>query len=83
MGNSQLDSSQEVFKDDFEFLEKVKKVKAKKNIDPLILFVEYNILADKYAKLLKNTVRIAKMSDLAQKKLVKYKELMDTLRNID
>jgi hypothetical protein len=82
MSKEILDATEQTFKDDFAFLEKIKKVKASKDIDPLMLMVEYNVLAEKYGKLLKNTVRIAKNGDKAQKKLIKYKELMDTMRDI-
>lgn len=77
-----LDETEQTFKEDFDFLEKVKKIKNEKSIDPLMLMVEYRVLAEKYAKLLKNAVRISKMGDKAQKKLIKYKELMDTMRNL-
>ncbi len=78
----QLDETEQTFKEDFAFLEKIKKIKANKNIDSLMLTIEYNVLADRYFKLLKNAVRIAKTGDKAQKKLLRYKELMDTMRNI-
>lgn len=77
-----LDETEQTFKEDFAFLDKIKKVRANKDIDPLMLMVEYSVLAEKYTKLLKNTVRIAKNGDKAQKKLIKYKELMDTMRDI-
>jgi hypothetical protein len=78
-----LDETEQTFADDFAFLEKVKRIKSQKDIDILVLTQEYNILAEKYGKLLKNAVRIAKNGDKAQKKLIKYKELMDTMRNVD
>lgn len=77
-----LDETEQTFKEDFDFLEKIKKVKANKDIDPLMLMVEYQVLAEKYNKLLKNAVRMARNGDKAQKKLIKYKELMDTMRDI-
>ena len=78
-----LDDTEQTFAEDFAFFEKVKKIKSQKDIDILVLTQEYNILAEKYGKLLKNAVRIAKNGDKAQKKLIKYKELMDTMRNVD
>jgi hypothetical protein len=83
MAQEILDETEKSFKDDIAFLEKIKKVKANKEIEPLMLMIEYQVLAEKYSKLLKNTIRIAKMGDKAQKKLIKYKELMDTMRNVD
>jgi hypothetical protein len=82
MENKNLDETEQTFKDDIAFLDKIKSVKEKKEIDPVILMVEYQVLAEKYAKLLKQTIRIAKMGDKAQKKLIKYKELMDVMRNL-
>ena len=82
MAEEILDETEQTFKEDFAFLEKTKKVKSNKDIDPLMLMVEYQVLAEKYGKLLKNAVRIAKNGDKAQKKLIKYKELMDTMRNV-
>lgn len=70
------------FKEEFAFLEKVNKIKADSTLNPMILKAEYGRLAEKYAQLLKNAVRIAKMGDKAQKKLIKYKDLLDTMRNI-
>lgn len=83
MAEKILDDTEQTFADDFAFLEKVKKIKSQKDIDILVLTQEYNILVEKYGKLLKNAVRIAKNGDKAQKKLIKYKELMDTMRNVD
>jgi|WetSurMetagenome_2_1015567.scaffolds.fasta_scaffold141984_2 hypothetical protein len=83
MTEKTLDETEQTFADDFEFLERIKKIKSKKDIDMIELILEYNILAEKYGKLLKNAVRIAKNGDKAQKKLIKYKDLMDTMRNVD
>lgn len=83
MADNKLDETEQTFKDDFAFLERIKKIKGNKNIELIILHMEYQVLAEKYTKLLKNAVRIAKMGDKAQKKLLKYKDLMDTIRNID
>ncbi len=82
MAEEIFDETEQTFKEDFAYLEKIKKVKANKDIDPLMLMIEYQVLAEKYNKLLKNAVRISKMGDKAQKKLIKYKELMDTMRNM-
>ena len=82
MAEEILDETEQTFKEDFAFLERIKKVKANADIDPLMLTMEYNVLAEKYNKLLKNAVRISKTGDKAQKKLIKYKELMDTMRNM-
>ena len=82
MKEETMDAAEQTFKDDLAYLEKIKKVKSKKDIEILELMIEYNVLAEKYGKLLKNAVRIARMGDKAQKKLMKYKELMDTMRNI-
>lgn len=82
MAQEIMDETEQSFKDDIAFLEKIKKVKANKEIEPMILMIEYQVLAEKYSKLLKNAIRIAKMGDKAQKKLIKYKELMDTMRNM-
>jgi hypothetical protein len=80
MNEKEFDETEQTFKDEIAYLEKIKSIKEKKNIDPIILMVEYQVLAEKYTKLLKSTIRIAKMGDKAQKKLIKYKELINTLR---
>ena len=82
MADGKMDETEQSFKSEIDFLEKIKKIKASRDIDPVILMVEYQVLAEKYTKLLKNALRIAKMGDKAQKKLIKYKELMDTMRNL-
>ncbi|MBV6511846.1 MAG: hypothetical protein FMNOHCHN_01332 [Ignavibacteriaceae bacterium] len=78
-----LDESEKPFIEHFEMIEKAKAVSSSIPNDIRKLIVEYMKLTESYEKLLKTTIRISKMGDKAQKKLIKYKELMDTLRNIE
>jgi hypothetical protein len=79
----ELDESKQVFREYYELLEKAAGIKGNSEIPERTLMVEYMKLAEGFEKLLKTSVRIAKMGDKAQKKLFKYKELMDTLRNFE
>lgn len=79
----ELDETEQTFKEYFDFLAKIEKVKSQPDLNPLLLRAEYLFLADQFAKLLKDAVRISRNSDKAQKKLLKYKDLIDTLRNME
>ncbi len=79
----ELDETEQTFKEEFEFLEEIEKVKSQPDINPVLLKAEYTLLADRFTKLLKDAVRISRNSDKAQKKLLKYKDLIDTLRNLE
>ncbi|MBK7868248.1 MAG: hypothetical protein IPJ75_15380 [Ignavibacteriales bacterium] len=79
----ELDETEQTFKEEFDFLDKIEKVKSQPDMNPVLLRAEYIFLADRFAKLLKDAVRISRNSDKAQKKLLKYKDLIDTLRNME
>jgi hypothetical protein len=79
----ELDETEQTFKEYFDFLAKIEKVKSQPELNPVLLRAEYLFLADQFAKLLKDAVRISRNSDKAQKKLLKYKDLIDTLRNME
>ncbi len=70
------------FKEEKDFLNRIKKVKSKEDADLLFLKIEYNILAENYEKLLKSTILISKTGDKAQKKLLKYKEILEQLTKL-
>ncbi len=70
MSQNNLDESEKIFHEDFEFLHRIEKVKQKQGIEAFELMMEYNVLAEKYSNLLKNAVRILRISDKAQKKLL-------------
>lgn len=78
-----LDENEAVFTEHFEKLAEAKKYPEKGENNSRTVLVEYMKLTEAYEKLLKTAVRISRMGDKAQKKLLKYKELMDTLRNIE
>lgn len=78
-----LDETEQTFKEEFDFLEKIEKVKSQPDLNPVLLRAEYIFLANQFEKLLKDAVRISRNSDKAQKKLLKYKDLIDTLRNME
>ena len=80
---AELDESKQVFKEYFELLDKVNEIKKNSEIPQRAIIIEYMKLAEGFEKLLKTSVRIAKMGDKAQAKLFRYKELMDTLRNFE
>ena len=75
--------AEEVFAEYFVSLERADKVKANPDVPQRTMLMEYSQLADDFEKLLKTTIRISKLGDKAQKKLMKYKQVMDALRNID
>lgn len=78
-----LDENEQIFSEYFTFLEKANAIKQNYELPQRTLQIEYMQLVESYEKLLKTAVRISKLGDKAQKKLMKYKELMDTLRNMD
>jgi len=78
-----LDENEEIFTDYFVVLNTAKNFPAKGEQNSRAILVEYMKLTESFEKLLKTAVRISRMGDKAQKKLLKYKELMDTLRNIE
>ena len=80
--NKQRDESEEVFKEYYDALQRIENVKVNPGMEPRQMLMEYMMLAESYEKLLKTAVRVAKLGDKAQKKLMKYKEVMDALRNI-
>jgi hypothetical protein len=80
---SELDESKQVFKEYYTMLAKANEVKNNPEMPQRAIMIEYMKLTEGFEKLLKTSVRISKMGDKAQKKLFKYKELMDTLRNFD
>ncbi len=82
-GRKPKNETEEVFAEYFAALEKADQVKANPDLPQRAMLMEYMELAEKFEQLLKTSVRIAKLGDKAQKKLMKYKELLDTLRNIE
>ena len=78
-----LNENEEIFAEYYELLDKAKKIPQKSEQNARAILVEYMQLTESFEKLLKTAVRISRMGDKAQKKLLKYKELMDTLRSID
>lgn len=78
-----LDENEEIFAEYFELLGKAKGYPEKGEQNARAILIEYMQLTESFEKLLKTAVRISRMGDKAQKKLLKYKELMDTLRSID
>ena len=79
----ELDKNKQVFSEYFELLEKVNEIKNNPEMPQRAIMVSYMQLAEGFEKLLKTSVRIAKMGDKAQMKLFRYKELIDTLRNFE
>jgi len=82
MENSKYDENEQVFEEHFEFLESTKNVTSNPDFPQRATMIAYIQLVEQYEKLLKTSVRISRLGDKAQKKLMKYKELLDTMRNI-
>jgi hypothetical protein len=81
--NKNLSETEQTFKEHYDMLEQALKIKSNPDLPKEALQIQYMQLAESYEKLLKTSVRISKLGDKAQHKLMKYKELLDTLRNID
>lgn len=81
--NSELSEQELIFKEDLDFLNKANHVAKQFNMEAGQLMIEYQMLKERYEKLLKTSIRIAKMGDRAQKKLIRFKELLNTLKNIE
>lgn len=79
----ELSEQEKIFQEDIDFLKKANHVAKQFNMEAGPLMIEYQMLKERYEKLLKTSVRIAKMGDRAQKKLIRFKELLNTLKNID
>ncbi|MBN8547339.1 MAG: hypothetical protein J0L60_14495 [Ignavibacteria bacterium] len=80
---TELDDTEEIFAEFFAVVANAKELPNRGQQDPRLLMIEYMKLTESMEKLLKTSVRIAKMSDKSQKKLLKYKELVDSLRRLD
>lgn len=78
-----LNETEQIFSEYFEVLDKANEVKQNTSIPQTALMIQYMQLAESYEKLLKTSVRISKLGDKAQHKLMKYKELLETLRSLD
>ena len=78
-----LDENEQTFAEYFDMLEKAKAFPQSGEQNARAILIEYMKLTESFERLLKTSVRISRMGDKAQKKLLKYKELMDTLRNIE
>lgn len=78
-----LDETEEIFKEYYDYLDRIEAVKSDLGMEQRKIFVEFLQLSDHYEKLLKTAVRISRLGDKAQQKLMKYKEVMDTLRNVE
>lgn len=75
-----LDETEQIFSEYFDAREKANAVKENSALPPQALSIEYARLLDNYEKLLKLAVRISRLGDKAQNKLMKYKEVFDTMR---
>ncbi len=85
------DVASNVFKKEFNILEKSKKILGKRNIPRRDLLNEFVCLRNEYEKLLRTVVKITGLSDRSQKKLLEDneetevnmgKELKNTLKEI-
>lgn len=77
------DATEQIFKDEIALLARADKALNDPNPELRKIYVEFKVLRDGFEKLLETSMRIAKAGDRAQKKLLKYKELMDTLRDTE
>lgn len=79
----QYGETKKVFLEYYIALDKANSIKENPSIPQTSLMIEYMQLVESYEKLLKTTVRISKLGDMAQNKLMKYKELIETLSNLE
>ncbi|MCF8259431.1 MAG: hypothetical protein K9J12_01540 [Melioribacteraceae bacterium] len=78
-----MSEHEDIFQEYYESQSRAERIAKWHDIDRDQLMVEYQMLKENYDKLLKTAARISKLGDKAQQKLLKYKDLMDTLRNLD
>ncbi|MBK7866569.1 MAG: hypothetical protein IPJ75_06000 [Ignavibacteriales bacterium] len=79
----ELDETEEIFSEFFAMVANAKEYPQRGETNARAVLIEYMKLTESYEKLLKTSVRISKMGDKTQKKLLKYKELVDSLRHLD
>ncbi len=71
----------EIYQDELDFLASAEKVAQNENISKEELTVEYNSLVKKYKSLLKDTIKITRIGDSSQKKLILAKEEIEGLNS--
>ncbi|MBN8545326.1 MAG: hypothetical protein J0L60_04250 [Ignavibacteria bacterium] len=77
-----MDKNEKVFQEYFAQLEDAEKVKELLgNINREEISLEYMKLLESYKKLLKSVVKLAKLGDRAQARLIKYKEMIDKIKD--
>jgi hypothetical protein len=81
--NNEPGETEEIFSEYFAKLDNAKEYPNRGETDARIVLIEYMKLTESYEKLLRTSVRIAKMGDKTQQKLLKYKELVESLRHLD
>lgn len=80
-GQKDSEIANQIFKDELAVLARADTILANFNLDQRQMLVEYKNLRDGFEQLLRTSIRISKAGDRAQRKLLKFKELMDTFRD--
>lgn len=71
-------SAEEAFAEFIQFQERIARISAQQSGDAFFFLREYQMLAEQYDKLLRTSIRMAKMSDRVQSKLMKFKESVES-----
>jgi len=71
----------EIYQDELDFLAAAEKVAQNENISKEELTIEYNSIVKKYKSLLKDTIKITRIGDSSQKKLILAKEEIEGLNS--
>ncbi len=71
-------SADETFAEFLQYQERIARVAAQQSGDAHFFLREYQMLAEQYDKLLRTSIRMAKMSDRVQSKLMKFKDSVES-----
>lgn len=80
-GEKKTDGVQDMFKKEYQRLEEFQKILEKKTASSDELMVAFEKLVNDYQSLLKDTVKITRIGDTSQHKLLKAKEKIEILND--
>ncbi len=69
---------EETFAEFIKYQERIARVASQQAGDPFYFLREYQMLAEQYDKLLRTSIRMAKISDRVQAKLMKFKDSVES-----
>ncbi len=70
--------AEETFAEFIQYQERIARIASQQSGDPSFFLREYQMLAEQYDKLLRTSIRMAKMSDRVQAKLMKFKDSVES-----